>query len=92
MDRAVIAPLQPAEPLIEVVDNLREDVLLPMPSAHVLRHRINGRIHAHMTLATPDKVIGGHMEAGNEVYTYAIVTIGVMNRTNLAKIDDKAYR
>jgi hypothetical protein len=53
---------------------------------------INGRIHAHMTLATPDKVIAGHMEAGNEVYTYAIVTIGVMNGTNLDKIDDKTYR
>jgi predicted DNA-binding protein with PD1-like motif len=53
---------------------------------------INGRIHAHMTLATPDKVIAGHMEAGNEVYTYAIVTIGVMNDTNLDKIDDKTYR
>jgi len=53
---------------------------------------INGRIHAHMTLATPDKVIAGHVEAGNEVYTYAIVTIGVMNDTNLYKIDDKTYR
>jgi predicted DNA-binding protein with PD1-like motif len=53
---------------------------------------INGRIHAHMTLATPDKVIAGHVEADNEVYTYAIVTIGVMNDTNLDKIDDKTYR
>lgn len=53
---------------------------------------INGRIHAHMTLATPDKVIAGHLEAENEVYTYAIVTIGVMNDTDLAKIDDKTYR
>ena len=53
---------------------------------------INGRIHAHMTLATPDKVIAGHVEEGNEVYTYAIVTIGVMNGTNLDKIDDKTYR
>ena len=53
---------------------------------------INGRIHAHMTLATPDKVIAGHMEGGNEVYTYAIVTIGVMNGTDLSKIDDKTYR
>src|ERR1700741_4189462 len=40
MDRAVIALLQPAEPLVEAIDNLREDVLLPMPSAHVLRHRV----------------------------------------------------
>jgi predicted DNA-binding protein with PD1-like motif len=53
---------------------------------------INGRIHAHMTLATPDRVIAGHLEMDNEVYTYAIVTIGVMTATNLDKIDDKAYR
>ena len=45
-----------------------------------------------MTLATPDKVIAGHMESGNEVYTYAIITIGVMNGTKLDKIDDKTYR
>jgi hypothetical protein len=45
-----------------------------------------------MILATPDRVIAGHLEADNEVYTYAIVTIGVMNDTNLEKIDDKTYR
>jgi predicted DNA-binding protein with PD1-like motif len=53
---------------------------------------INGRIHAHMTLAMPDRVIAGHLEADNEVYTYAIVTIGVMNDTDLEKIDDKTHR
>ncbi len=53
---------------------------------------INGRIHAHMTIATPDRVIAGHVEQGNEVFTFAVVTIGVMNGTNLDKIDDKTYR
>lgn len=53
---------------------------------------IDGRIHAHMTLATPDRVIAGHVEKGNEVDTYAIVTIGVLNDTDLARIDDKGYR
>jgi predicted DNA-binding protein with PD1-like motif len=53
---------------------------------------INGRIHAHMTVATPDKVIAGHVEEGNEVFTFAIVTIGVMNDTDLSKVDDKTYR
>jgi predicted DNA-binding protein with PD1-like motif len=53
---------------------------------------INGRIHAHMTIATPDRVIAGHVEEGNEVFTFAIVTIGVMNDTNLDKVDDKTYR
>jgi hypothetical protein len=45
-----------------------------------------------MTIATPDRVIAGHVEEGNEVFTFAIVTIGVMNDTDLSKIDDKTYR
>jgi len=53
---------------------------------------INGRIHAHMTIATPDRVIAGHVEQGNEVFTFAIVTIGVMNNANFDKLDDKTYR
>lgn len=53
---------------------------------------IDRRIHAHMTLATPDRVIAGHVEKGNEVYTYAIVTVGVLRDADLAHIDDKAYR
>lgn len=53
---------------------------------------INGRVHAHMTLAMPGRVVAGHVEESNQVYTYAIVTIGVMSDTNLDKIDDKTYR
>jgi predicted DNA-binding protein with PD1-like motif len=53
---------------------------------------INGRIHAHITLATPDKAIAGHLEPGTQVFTFAIVTIGVMNEADLSRSDDKAYR
>jgi predicted DNA-binding protein with PD1-like motif len=53
---------------------------------------INGKVHAHLTLATPDKVIAGHLEPGTEVFTFAIVTIGVMNDTDLGRVDDKTYR
>jgi predicted DNA-binding protein with PD1-like motif len=54
---------------------------------------IDGKIHAHMTLATPDKAFGGHLEPGNKVFTFAIVTIGVLNEgTDLSKVDDKTYR
>jgi predicted DNA-binding protein with PD1-like motif len=53
---------------------------------------IDGRIHAHMTLATPDRTIAGHLEPGNEVFTFLVVTVGVMNGTDLNKIDDKTYR
>lgn len=54
---------------------------------------INGKIHAHMTLATPDKAFGGHLEPGSEVFTFAIVTIGVLNSAaDLSRVDDKTYR
>src|ERR1022692_3293436 len=53
---------------------------------------INGRIHAHMTLGTPERAIAGHLEPGATVFTFAIITIGVMNDADLSKVDDKTYR
>jgi predicted DNA-binding protein with PD1-like motif len=53
---------------------------------------INGRIHAHVTLSTPDRTLAGHLEPGTEVFTFAVVTIGVMNDVDLGKVDDKTYR
>jgi predicted DNA-binding protein with PD1-like motif len=54
---------------------------------------INGAIHAHMTLANPDKAFGGHLEPGTSVFTFAIVTIGVLNDSmDLSRVDDKTYR
>jgi predicted DNA-binding protein with PD1-like motif len=53
---------------------------------------IDGRLHPHMTLATPDRVIAGHLEPGTEVFTFAIVTIGVMNDADFRHLDDKNYR
>ena len=54
---------------------------------------INGKIHAHMTLANPDKAFGGHLEPGTEVFTFAIVTVGVLpDSLDLTKLDDKTYR
>ncbi len=53
---------------------------------------IDGRLHPHITLATPDKVIAGHLEPGTEVFTFAVVTIGVMNNVDFRRLDDKDYR
>jgi uncharacterized protein len=54
---------------------------------------IEGRIHAHMTLANPDKAFGGHLEPGTKVFTFAIVTLGVLNDgVDLSHLDDKSYR
>ena len=54
---------------------------------------IDGRIHAHMTLASQDKAFGGHLEPGTTVFTFAIVTVGVFkDGMNLQRVDDKTYR
>jgi predicted DNA-binding protein with PD1-like motif len=54
---------------------------------------INGSIHAHMTLANPEKAFGGHLEPGTSVFTFAIVTLGVFdNSVDLSRVDDKTYR
>ncbi|MBS1877287.1 MAG: DNA-binding protein [Acidobacteria bacterium] len=54
---------------------------------------INGKIHAHVTLATSDRAIGGHLEPGTVTFTFAIVTLGVMaDGADFSRLDDKTYR
>jgi hypothetical protein len=54
---------------------------------------IKGRIHAHMTLANPEKAFGGHLEPGTRVFTFAIITVGVLpDSLDLSKLDDENYR
>jgi len=54
---------------------------------------IDGRIHAHLTLATPDKAFGGHLEPDTKVFTFVVVTLGVLgDGVDLSRIDDKTYR
>jgi predicted DNA-binding protein with PD1-like motif len=54
---------------------------------------MNGKIHAHLTMANPDKAFGGHLEPGTSVFTFAIVTVGVLpDNLDLTKLDDKTYR
>jgi predicted DNA-binding protein with PD1-like motif len=53
----------------------------------------NGIIHPHITLATPDKAFGGHLEPGTNVFTFAVVTLGVLpDGADLSRLDDKSYR
>jgi len=54
---------------------------------------INGKVHAHVTLAGPDKAFGGHLEPGTSVFTFAILTLGVLSpEADLSRADDKTYR
>ncbi len=54
---------------------------------------IDGKLHVHMTMATPDRAFGGHLEAGTTVFTFVSVTLGVLSDgVDLSRIDDKTYR
>jgi predicted DNA-binding protein with PD1-like motif len=54
---------------------------------------IDGRVHAHITFASADKAFGGHLEPGTTVFTFAMVTVGVMSDgVDFSHLDDKTYR
>jgi predicted DNA-binding protein with PD1-like motif len=54
---------------------------------------INGKLHPHITFATDKNAFGGHLEPDTRVFTFAVVTIGVLpESTDLSKLDDKNYR
>ena len=36
--------------------------------------------------------MAGHLEPGTTVFTFAIITIGVMNDADLTRVDDWTYR
>jgi predicted DNA-binding protein with PD1-like motif len=73
-------------------DTFVKDPTQPADLVSMNGYVIEGKLHPHVTLATPDKVIAGHLEAGTEVFTFAIVTIGVMNDVDFRRLDDKTYR
>jgi predicted DNA-binding protein with PD1-like motif len=54
---------------------------------------IGGRVHAHIVLSNPDHSFGGHLEPETRVFTFAVVTLGVLREPlDLGRIDDKTYR
>ncbi len=54
---------------------------------------IEGRVHAHVTFANPDRAFGGHLESGTTVFTFAVVTVGILKEgIDLNRVDDKTYR
>ena len=82
-----------ADKSLVIVFTASSDEGMPADLVSMNGYVIDGRVHAHMTLSNADKAFGGHLEAGTEVFTFAVVTIGVLNdKTDLSRIDDKTYR
>ena len=77
----------PSKNMFEADPNQPADII--SMSGYVL----NGNLHPHIGLAEPDKAFGGHLEPGTKVFTFAIVTLGVLpDGLDLSKLDDKDYR
>lgn len=54
---------------------------------------IKGRVHAHATFTNADKAFGGHLEPGTTVFTFAIITVGILSdELDLSRVDDKNHR
>ena len=54
---------------------------------------MDGRLHPHIMLADADKMFGGHLEPGTNVFTFAVVTLGVLDdKADFKRLDDKTFR
>ncbi|MBI4876535.1 MAG: DNA-binding protein [Acidobacteria bacterium] len=70
-----------------------KDPTAPADIAGMNGYVVDGKLHVHITLTDPDKAFGGHLEAGTEVFTFAVVTVGVFrDGVDLSRVDDKTYR
>jgi len=70
-----------------------EDPESPADIAGMNGYVIDGRVHAHITFANADKAFGGHLEHGTSVFTFAVVTLGVLDdKVDFSHLDDKTYR
>ena len=70
-----------------------KDPTAPADLISINGYVIDGRVHAHMTLTTGEQAFGGHVEPGNNVFTFAILTLGVFDDSvDLTGVDDKTKR
>lgn len=65
----------------------------PMDLIAVNGYVLGGRIHAHVTLTDDKKAFGGHLHEGTTVFTFAIITLGVLDdNIDLSRFDDSNWR
>jgi predicted DNA-binding protein with PD1-like motif len=70
-----------------------KDTSAPADIVSMNGYVLDGRIHAHMTLADEHHAFGGHLEPETNVFTFAIVTIAEFSEeVDLSRFDDKTFR
>jgi len=54
---------------------------------------MGGKLHPHVSLAIPERSFGGHLEPGTKVFTFAVVTLGILpDNLDFSMLDEKNYR
>jgi predicted DNA-binding protein with PD1-like motif len=70
-----------------------KDTAAPADLLNLNGYIVDGRVHAHITLSNADDAFGGHLERGTNVFTFAIITIGVFkDGVELTHVDDSTFR
>jgi len=50
---------------------------------------MDGRVHAHIVFSDDKKGLGGHLEPGTTIFTFAIITLGVLpDGADLTRFDE----
>jgi len=53
---------------------------------------LDGKVHPHITLSSPQKTTGGHLEPGTLVFTFATITLGILSDSaDLTRLDDYTW-
>ena len=66
---------------------------VPMDLIAVNGYVLGGKIHAHITMTDDQKAFGGHLHNGTTVFTFAIVTLGILDDgIDLSRFDDSSWR
>jgi uncharacterized protein len=80
---------------VHVVDNKTlppKDAYLkadePMDIGSTQGYVIDGRLHCHIVLGDKKRTFAGHLEPGNKVFTFAAITLAVLDAGELEGIDD----
>jgi len=69
---------------------MKDDV--PVDLLNVNGYIVDGRVHAHITFTTEQKALGGHLEPDTKAFTFAIITVGVLDEpVCLNRIDDYSW-
>src|SRR5262249_54561426 len=70
-----------------------KDPTAPADVVSVNGYVMDGRVHAHITLANPDGAFAGHLEPGTTAFTFVAITVGVLkDGLDISRLDDKGYR